>query len=175
MECRQIRANLQHYVSGNLPDTMGHIIDAHVRNCPACKRELQEWQEIFFSLEAPICPLAPKNFNYQVMTKIHEGSIQKRKSPLLSIWVYICAQPLQASLGVTLFFALLVLPLFSQFMVDMNVSVDTQRLSNMFSPVSLVSRVGYYASTLYATTVQGWATSSNTLLQNFHQLLFGRY
>ncbi|MBD3235642.1 MAG: hypothetical protein GF330_02935 [Candidatus Eisenbacteria bacterium] len=70
MECRQRQIALQLLASGELPASQRPALEAHLRRCRRCRRELAAFRELFAALpEMPSAPV-PEGLHDELMTAL---------------------------------------------------------------------------------------------------------
>lgn len=70
MECRQIIENIDRYYEKRLNDIEVYKIEKHFEKCNRCKREYEEYKEVFDLLAGHPIVLPPEDFTSRIMGEI---------------------------------------------------------------------------------------------------------
>ena len=84
MRCEDVRAKLDAYLAGELPVGTSGSIDAHLRDCRACREALGRLQQVIGLLKQPQTPPVPEGFAERVMLAARQRQTA-RPAPIL-LW-----------------------------------------------------------------------------------------
>lgn len=91
MNCRQVGRLICEYIGGCLPSAVSREVEAHLRECPACRREVQCAEEMVSCLNSLSCHKAPMDCWPGVREMIAERESQR------SGWFAWIARPVMAA------------------------------------------------------------------------------
>jgi anti-sigma factor RsiW len=69
-ECREVVTKLGRFLDGELPPQESSFVEAHIQDCPGCRRELGALQALSASLGAVTAPPVPANLLDDVMLRV---------------------------------------------------------------------------------------------------------
>jgi hypothetical protein len=76
MDCEQIKENISLYIDNELSQTQINEIQQHIKNCEACKYELEQMLDVVDGVKALPQIELPPNFHNEMMISIKKDSIE---------------------------------------------------------------------------------------------------
>lgn len=89
MDCQKARACLSYYIDDMLDDTERAALQAHLAECPSCRQELADLQEVVFLLRGMEEIPLPDDFAAQLRTRLE--AVEREKdvvypAPVVPLW-----------------------------------------------------------------------------------------
>lgn len=105
MRCEQVRNLLNDYCEGSLSEAMRERVEAHLRACADCLRELQLTQAIWRGLRAMPEIVPPPDLHARIMTHVRANTRAREAQGRVAFWRWAGAAAVAAGLFVMGFFA----------------------------------------------------------------------
>jgi len=105
MRCEQVRSLLNDYCEGSLSEAMRERVEAHLRGCAACQREVQFVQAIWRRLSAMPEVAPPADLHARIMTHVRANTRAREAQGRIALWRWAGAAAVAAGLFVMGFFA----------------------------------------------------------------------
>ncbi len=87
LDCRDVVTDLGRFLDGELPPQDSSLVEAHIRDCPGCRRELLALQSLSASLETLTAPPVPAGISDEIMLRIRGQHHESRKNwGILEFW-----------------------------------------------------------------------------------------
>jgi anti-sigma factor RsiW len=82
-----VKARLSRFVDDELPAREAAVLQAHLDDCPGCRRELQALQSLSASLDAAsVIPPAPTAMAERIMARIRRDASASTRWGILDVW-----------------------------------------------------------------------------------------
>lgn len=105
MRCEQVRNLLNDYCEGSLSEAMRERVEAHLRVCADCRRELQFTQAIWRGLSTMPEIALPSDLHARIMTHVRANTRAREAQGRVAFWRWAGAAAVAAGLFVMGFFA----------------------------------------------------------------------
>jgi anti-sigma factor RsiW len=105
MRCEQVRSLLNEYCEGSLNEAMRERVEAHLRVCAACQREVQFVQAIWRGLAAMPEVVPPPDLHARIMTYVRANTRAREAQGRVAFWRWAGAAAAAAGLFIMGFFA----------------------------------------------------------------------